>query len=391
MPSGFQLFAACQPGLEPLLAAELRALGVQPVPRRGGVELAGDVATAMRCGLWLGTASHVLLRLAEFRCRALGELQRKAAELPWRDWLRPAVPLAVHATTRGSRVYHTGAAEQRVAAAIATALGEPPPPPAAAAGAPVAHVHVRLRDDVCTVSLDAASTPLHRRGYRLDGGKAPLREDLAHALVLASGFAPGDALLDPCCGSGTIVIEAAAVALGLAPGRLRPPPLEHLALFDPDAWQAIAPRGEARPAPAPMLGSDRDAGVVAAAADNAKRAGVGAAVVFHHAPLAANPWLQPGGAPPRGVLVGNPPFGLRIAKGGTLLPLYQTLGHRALHLGPDWRVALLAHDVRLARRTGLALRAAFTTKHGGLTVTALVGAATAPPRERDQLKRSTGP
>lgn len=412
MRASFDLFAACQPGLEPLLAGELRALGIAPVAQRGGVAFHGGVADAMRCGLWLGTASHLLLRVAQFRCRALGELERKAAELPWRSWLRAHVALAVDATTRGSRIYHTGAAEERVRDAIARALGKTPP--AAAAGDEiVARVHVRFRDDVCTVSLDATSTPLHRRGYRLDARKAPLREDLAHALVLASGWTPGTPLLDPFCGSGTIAIEAAGLALGLAPGRLRPPPLEQLALFDGDAWQAIARTRTALPAsagagasasagassgavaatdapakssaaatpPAPgsILGSDRDAGAIDAANANAARAGVAAVTTFTVAAITASPWLQPGAAPAGGALVTNPPFGLRVGKGGDLLPLYQTLGHRAATLGPDWRVALLAHDLRLARRTGLPLRAAFTTKHGGLTVAALVGTATPTP------------
>src|SRR5262245_27150203 len=122
MSSPFPLFAACQPGLEPLLANELQALGVTPSAQRGGVAFRGGVGDVMRAVLWLGTASHVLLRVAEFRCRALGELQRKAAELPWRDWLRANVPLDVRATTRTSRVYHTGAAEERIANAIAAAL-----------------------------------------------------------------------------------------------------------------------------------------------------------------------------------------------------------------------------------------------------------------------------
>lgn len=376
MPLTFDLFAACQPGLEPLLAEELRRLGIEPTELPGGASFRGDAATAQRCGLWLGTASHVLLRLAQFPCRALGELQRKAADLPWREWLRPQVPLQVRATTRGSRIYHTGAAEERIENAITAAFGRALP------GAHpdddlVARVHARFRDDVCTLSLDTTGTPLHRRGYRLDGRKAPLREDLAHALLLAGGFADGDALLDPFCGSGTIAIEAAGLAAGLAPGRLRPPPLQHLALFDSGAWQSAMATTKPRQPSAPIAGSDRDEGAIGAAKANAERAGVAAWIDFRPAALAAQPWLQPEAAPPRGLLASNPPFGVRVGKGPDLRPLYQTLGHRAAALGSEWRVALLAHDPRLARRTGLALHAAFTTKHGGLPVTAMVGSAAA--------------
>jgi putative N6-adenine-specific DNA methylase len=375
MSSSFALFAACQPGLEPLLERELAALGAEPRPLAGGVAFAGDLRLAMRSCLWLGTASHLMLRLAEFRCRALGELERKVAELPWREWLRPNVAVEVRAASRGSRVYHTGAVAERVESAIATALGVAPPAPITADSA-VARIHARFSRDVCTISLDASSTPLHRRGYRLDAAKAPLREDLAHALVLASGWTPELALLDPFCGSGTIAIEAAVLARGLAPGRLRPPALEHLALFDSRAWQEVSASAAPNTRALQISGSDRDAGAIAAACSNAERAGVSDAIEFKHGAVTTHPWFQPGASKPeRGVLVTNPPYGHRISEANKLQTLYQALGHRAGRLGAGWSVAILAHDVRLARRTGLTLHAAFTTKHGGLAVTALAGGA----------------
>jgi len=371
MHAPLSLFATCQPGLEPLLANEIVGLGAEARALAGGVEFAGDVRLAKRACLWLGTASHLMIRVAEFRCRAPGELERKARELPWREWLRAGVPLAIRATSRASRVYHTGLIAERVANAIASALGTATPPVTTSEQA-AARISVRLERDVCTISLEATSMPLHRRGYRLESAKAPLREDLAHALVLASGFAAGEALLDPFCGSGTIAIEAAALALGLAPGRLRAPPLEHLALFDADAWRACA--AETRPAKtSPIYASDRDAGAIAAARANAQRAGVADAIAFERAAITKSAWLAaPESAPARGVLVTNPPFGHRISETRKLETLYQALGHRAARLPAGWRVSILAHDGRLARRTGLPLRAAFTTKHGGLTVTALV-------------------
>jgi putative N6-adenine-specific DNA methylase len=374
MTASFDLFAACQPGLEPLLAGELQALGSPGTVQPGGVAFQGDLRAAMRAGLRLGTASHVLLRLARFPCRALGELQRKAAQLPFASWLRPQVPIEITATTRGSRIYHTGAAVERVTNALTERFGRPLRE-ATAGDELVARVHVRFRDDICTISIDATSTPLHRRGYRLDGAKAPLREDLAHALVLASGFRGAQALLDPFTGSGTLPIEAAALAAGLAPGRLRPPPLQQLALFDAEAWQAVRTEALPQTGRAPIAAIDRDAGAIEAARANAARAGVADRIEFAHGAFTTHPWLQEGGAPPQGALVANPPFGVRVAKGNNLLPLYQTLGHRAARLGAGWNVAILAHDVRLARRTGLPLKAAFTSKHGGLSVTALCGPA----------------
>jgi putative N6-adenine-specific DNA methylase len=376
MPRTFDLFAACLPGFEPLLAGELAALGTEPRPLRGGVAFTGDHRLLMRTCLQLGTASHVMLRLAEFPCRALGELQRKAAVLPWGEWLRPQVPLEVRATTRGSRVYHTGAVVERIENAIATALGTTLHAPAEGDEV-VARVRVRFQDDRCTISLDATTTPLHRRGYRLEGAKAPLREDIAHALVLASGWTPDQALLDPFCGSGTIAIEAASLALGLAPGRLRPPPLHHLALFAPDEWLEIQAEPRAGRGDGAISASDRDEGAVTAARHNAERAGVADRITFATQAFTAHPWLAQRGAdstaPERGVLATNPPFGVRVPRADKLDSLYQTIGHRAARLGAGWRCALLANDVRLARRSALQLRAAWTTRHGGLSVTCLVG------------------
>ena len=375
MSENLPLFAACAPGLEPLLAVELTALGAAPQAIEGGVEFSGDLGLAMRSAFRLGTASHLWIRLDTFRCRAPGELERKARALPWRDWLRADVPLGLHAASRASRVYHTGLIAERVATAIAAALGAAPAAPESA-DAPAARLLVRFERDVCTLSLEATATPLHRRGYRLDGAKAPLREDLAHALVLASGFTAGDALLDPFCGSGTIAIEAAALARGLAPGRLRPPPLEHTARFDAAAWRAASATTPPAASPAPIAASDRDAGAIEAARANAARAGVAEAIEFGRHAVTAAPWLErPESAPARGVLVTNPPYGRRVAAARSLDPLYQVLGHRAARLPPGWRVALLAHDPRLARRTGIRLRAAFTTRHGGLSVTAMIGTA----------------
>lgn len=379
MPSQFEAFAACQPGLEPLLAREIELLGASPRQIGGGALFDATPRLVMQSCLWLGTASHVMLRLAEFPCRALGELQRKAAQLPWKDWLRSQVPVDVRATTHGSRVFHTGAIAERIGGALATAFGQP-----TIAALPqhedVARITVRFHQDVCTISLDAMSTPLHRRGYRLAGAKAPLREDLAHALLLAGGFTAQDGLLDPFCGSGTIAIEAAGLALGLPPGRLRPPPLGHLAFFEPELWMDVKAQPGPRRTPQPILASDRDAGAIEAARANAERAGVHASIEFRQGAITAHPWLEaPESAPRRGLLATNPPFGVRVPKASDLLPLYQTLGHRAGRLGETWRVAILAQDVRLARRTGLPLRAAFTTRHGGLPVTAMVGKAVPAP------------
>ena len=443
-PMELELFAACLPGLEPLLAAELAALGATPEPQPGGVAFRGSRDLLLRAHLHVGTASHLLLRCAKFRCLELAELERKIASMPWLQWAERDAVIEVDATARKSRLYHTGAIEERTQKGIAAALGvdfprvraaEPTPTQAAQnkrasnkplsaaarrgrgpnaknpdpkwlarqaelaearkkqeaeataraeaaererlATAPRVRVAVRFVDDVATLSIDTSDTPLHRRGYRLETGKAPLREDLAFAMLRAAGFAKGMSLLDPFCGSGTIAIEAACMAAGLPPGRLRPPPLRGLAIADDAAWsQLIAklpPAPDHAPANARIAASDRDQGAIAAATENARRAGVAACIEFSNCAVSKAPWLSDPTAAPTNLLVAtNPPFGRRVATGRDLLPLYQTLGR--LVSGIDGaRAAILAQDVRLCRSTGLELKAAFTTRHGGLSVACMLG------------------
>ncbi len=371
-----ELFAACLPGLEPFCADELRALGASPEPMAGGVAFRGDLDLLFAAHLHLGTCSHVLLRCGQFRCLHLAQLATRAAQLPWRQWLRNDVPFAVTATAKRSKLYHTGAIAERVERGIAQALGLPAPLPVPAGGAPVT-IAVRFVGDIATLSLDTSPEPLHRRGYRKETGKAPLREDLAFALLRAARVDAATAVLDPFCGAGTIAIEAAAMMLGLPPGRLRPPPLPGTALQDDARWQRLLAALPPRPLSATVrvAASDRDAGAVAAARANAERAGTAAAIAFTCCAVTAAPWFEDPATAPRPLVVAtNPPFGHRIGSGQDLAPLYQTLGHRVQSLGDSARLALVAHDPRLARRTGVRLQQVFATQHGGLPVQAFVGA-----------------
>ena len=174
--------------------------------------------------------------------------------------------------------------------------------------------------------------------------------------------------------------------MGLAPGRLRPPAMQQTACFDIDAWQAVLEECSSREPVAPIAASDRDQGAVEATRQNAERAGVQHAIQCNVHALAAQPWLEGRDAPTTGTLITNPPYGVRIQNSNNLLPLYQTLGHRIKSLGDGWKAMILAHDMRLARRTGLTLAPAFTTKHGGLSVTAMGTAAadTSPTTSPDQ-------
>ena len=236
-------------------------------------------------------------------------------------------------------------------------------------------MHARFVDDVCTLSVDTSGAPLHRRGYRLESALAPLREDLARALVVASAWSGAAPLVDPLCGAGTLVIEAAMMARRLAPGRGRRFAFMDSPLFDAAAFAEICASADARALPAlpfALVGSDRDPGAIAAATANAERAGVAADVRFVHASLSDAPahWpeLKAGSA-----LVSNMPFGQRVSRGKTLVALHQRLGSVVAALPERPAVGLLVADRKLAYVTGLDLHPAFHTKHGGIAVHAMVG------------------
>jgi putative N6-adenine-specific DNA methylase len=377
------LFAVTAPGIEAIAAAELRALGVaKPDPTPGGVAFEGTPEDLYRANLELRTAGRVLVRIAGFRAAGFDPLRKRAARLPWERWLAPGDALALRVTCRKSRLYHSGAVAQRVAEAIAERLGFEPARAAAAsddadeaaapAGARVQLVLVRIERDLCTLSVDASGEPLHKRGYRQATGKAPLRETLAAAVLLASGWDARQPLLDPFCGSGTLAIEAALLARRRAPGAARRFAFEAWPGFDPALWARLraeaAARSAAAPAPPPILASDRDAGAVAAARANAQRAGVADDVAL--AQRAVSKLEAPAGP---GFVVTNPPHGVRLARGGDLRDLYARFGAVLRARCPGWTAALLSSHARLQAATGLALEPRLHFLSGGLRLALVTG------------------
>jgi putative N6-adenine-specific DNA methylase len=373
-----ELFAVALPGLEPLVAAELDRLGLGPgrvVP--GGVAFRGDWAALVAANLHLRTATRVLVRLAQFPAVSFPVLSRRLVDIAWED-LFPAhapVRLAVRATAHKSRLYHTGAIAERVHLAVAARLGahvelarphdDGDDGPETGPSHATLLLVVRLDRDRCTVSVDSSGDPLHRRGYRLATAKAPLRPTLAAALLAAAGWRPGEPLLDPFCGSGTIAIEAALQAHGKPAGALREFACARwpaLAAAYPALRAAAADLSPAPCASAPILASDRDPGAVEAARANARRAGVEGAITFAVRPFAA---CEPVG--PRGLLLTNPPYGVRVGRTRTLRDLYAHIGHVLRDRFPDWRAAILCPpDLRVT--VGLDLRPVLSTRTGGLAV-----------------------
>lgn len=357
--------AACAPGMEPWVERELLELGLRPGSvEPGGVEFASDPAGILRANLGLGCALFVSLELGRFKARGFPELVRKASRLPWEQVAGPGARLWFQASSRRSKLYHTGAVEQRMLTAASERLGQSVE---ASKEDDAIRVRVRVLDDEVTVGVDTSEPPLRQRGYRTQVGKAPLREDLARGLLRWAGLPElrPEVIWDPFCGSATLLIEAGLLAAGRWPGAGRRLALDRFPAFR-DLARPAPPVDEQ--APPTLVGSDRDAGVIEQARANADRARV--PIELGCAPLSAamrTDWI--GG---RGLLICNPPFGERVSPGRNLRRLYARLGDVVRDLGPGWGVAMVARDLRLVGASQLELARAALLDHGGKKVHALV-------------------
>lgn len=356
----FELFLVAPPGLEPLLcdeALENGFAGARVVP--GGVELRGGWPDVWRANLVLRGATRLLVRIAEFRALHLAQLDKRARKVNWASVLRADVPVRVEATCRKSRVYHAKAAKQRVERAIAEELGAP------VDGETGLQIKVRIEDDLCTISVDTSGDSLHKRGHKVAVSKAPMRETLAALFLRQAGYRGGEPVLDPMCGSGTFVIEAAEMAAGLFPGRSRSFAFEQLATFDAETWAALKQTAAPVMPAQRFFGSDRDAGAIRSALANAERAGV--ADMCEFAQGAISDLTRPDG--PAGLVIVNPPYGARIGNKKLLYGLHGALGQVLKERFSGWRVGIITNEAGLARATGLPFKPPGPpVPHGGLKV-----------------------
>ena len=354
-------FAVTAPGLEALTARELTALafpvtGTEP----GGVSFETDAGGLARANLWLRTASRVLVRVAEFHAYSFAELERHARKVPWDDFLAEDVRPVLRVTSKKSKLYHQDAIAERLQRWIGREVSD---------NAPEQLFIVRVHRDRVTISADASGELLHKRGYRLESGKAPLRETLAAAMLLAIGWDGSVPLVDPFAGSGTIPIEAALIALGMAPGAGR--------TFAMDSWPRIAvatgresrveSRGSSpRPStldPRRISASDRDAGAAAAMRRNADRAGVADALSIRQAVISDLELPETSGW-----IVTNPPYGVRVSERHRLRDLYAQFGHVLRTRASGWQLAFLSTHPALDHQLGLPLTSLWQADNGGITV-----------------------
>ena len=386
-----KFFASCPKGLEYLLADELTAFGAtRATAALAGVNVEGPnmpaaMSLALRAVLWSRLASRVLWPLTQFECGDEQALYAGVAAIDWAEHLQPTGTLLVDAHVSGTAITHERFAAQRVKDAVVDRLrARFGVRPSVDVEQPDLRLNLVLRKDRATLSVDLGGGSLHRRGWRRMQNEAPLKENLAAAVLLRGAwprvYADGGALLDPMCGSGTLLIEGALMAADVAPGLSRNAGIapSRWGGFDNVRWDELVTearererlgRADLRQA---FFGSDIDPHAVRASATNALAAGVGDAIRFearavqqlHAAPAAS------------GLVVCNPPYDARLAADAGL---YRDLGDALRRAVPEWRVAILAGDDALARATELRADKIYTMYNGALACPLLVCAQAQPP------------
>ncbi len=358
-------FATAARGLEPLLAAELTSFGAQEVVEEiGGVSFTGPFSVALRACLWSRLASRILAPIAQFEANDTDQLYAGVRQIDWRQHLDVGSSLAVDAHVGHSKIDHSRYALLRVKDAVVDqfrdSCGERPNIDALQ---PDLRLNLYLHRNRAALSVDLSGASLHKRGYRSDGLSAPLKENLAAAILLSCNWpkihAAGGAFVDPMCGSGTLALEAALIATDTAPGLMR----DYYGFlgwkqFDGQHWDDLVKEAEERKAlglersQPPIIGYDENSRAIRQAWEHARAAGVERRLHFERRELAQ---VEP---PPTsttratGLLVTNPPYGERLGELSQLPPLYNRLGEKMIQFA-GWQAGIITSEVELGRAIGL--------------------------------------
>jgi putative N6-adenine-specific DNA methylase len=347
-------FAPCPRGLEAPLAAELATIGaVDIMPADGGVAFAGDLVLAYHANLETRIGSRVLWRVGGGPYRDERDLYELVHALDWSRHFAPTRTLRVDVAATRSPQTSLEFATLRTKDAVCDRMREDHGVrPSIDKRAPDVRVHVHLTDREATIYVDTSGEPLFKRGYRQDADEAPLRENLAAGLLAVAQWTPGQPLLDPMCGSGTIVTEAALIAARRAPGLARTFGFQKLAWYDGPTWQRIKQtardRIEAPPAAATIFASDVADGATGKTRSNLRTAQVDAFVHVERADV-----LTRAAPATEGVLVANPPYGVRLAEANELAAFYPRLGDALKRNFAGWSAYFVTGDLRLAKLIGL--------------------------------------
>ena len=361
--------------MEQLLAEELRNLGAVDVAEsRVGASFNGTLETAYKACLWSRTANRILLPLASFAAETPAALYEGVQCVSWSDHFGVTQSFAVECNSSRSQISHSHFAALKVKDAIADQFRERQGArPSVQVEQPDILINLYLLRDQATLSLDLSGESLHRRGYREQGLGAPLKENLAAAMLLRAGWpemaARGGALLDPMCGSGTLPIEAALMAADIAPGLLRRHwGFLHWKQHDEALWNRLLSEAHVRRekglAQLPVIvGCDQSAPAVRSAQTNAARAGLQGRVRFEQRELSQ---AAPVSAAVNGLVVANPPYGERLGRDSDLPRLYRLLGDTLKQRFTGWQAAILTGTPELGKRLGLRARKIYSLFNGAI-------------------------
>ena len=342
-------FASAPRGLEALLAAELAGLGAQGVKEvPGGAAFSGEWRVCYAANLWSRLASRILWRVAEFDYAGEGDLYEAARKLDWMRMFTVERTLRVNVSAQKSPLKSLDFATLRIKDAVCDrfrdALGVRPSIDRAD---PDVRVHAFLEAARGAFYLDTSGEPLFKRGWRAGAGEAPLRENLAAGIVMLSGWKPDEPLLDPMCGGGTLLVEAAAMARGRAPGANRRFGFEKLKIFNAPLWERVKKDSLQQKTPPRNLeiyGSDNDPRVL-----NDARRNLAGAGVERWVKLECTDILERTAPATTGVMVANPPYGERIGSKEELALFYPKLGTALKNNFAGWRCHFFTADLRLPK------------------------------------------
>jgi putative N6-adenine-specific DNA methylase len=344
-----QLFSPCPRGLELALAEELTELGVRdPAPVEGGVSYGGDLALCYRVNLASRIASRVLWQVGQGTYRDEQDVYDAVSRLPWPAWFGPSNTLRVNVAGKGCPLKSLDYVTLRIKDAVCDRFRlERGRRPDVDTRSPDVRIYAFLEARRLTLYLDTSGEPLFKRGLRTASGEAPIRENLAAGILRLAAWKPGVPLLDPMCGSGTFLLEAAQTALQVPAGLRRSFAFEKLAFHSPRLWREVRHEAESRirrTSPGLIWGCDADARAVRMAAANLQAAGLSDVVQLRRADVLE--LLPP---TPTGILVANPPYAVRLGQRDALGAFYPRLGDALKARFAGWNVYLLTADLRLPR------------------------------------------
>jgi len=352
-PQRLSFFSSCPRGLEVLLAEELRGVGASALrPAPGGVGFEGDLATCYRANLQSRLATRVLLQIARTPYRNEQDVYDAAYRVPWQQWFTVERSLRVDVTAIRSPLKSLDFITLRIKDAVCDRFrAECDRRPDVDTRTPDVRISAFLDAQHLTLYLDTSGEPLYKRGYRTERGEAPLKENLAAGILALTGWDRKEPLFDPMCGSGSFLIEAAMMALDIAPGSNRRFGFERLLAYDAKLWHGLreaAIAAQKPPCALPIFGSDVAGSELRYADQNLKGAGLHTVVQLGKGDI-----LDVAPPAPEGVMVVNPPYGVRLGEEEALADFYPQLGNALKNRYAGWRCYILSADLELPRRIRL--------------------------------------